>query len=151
MRTTNGSYRYRASASLGTFQEAKYSHQSMGYLDPGALAFLLAAQVVVRDVDARSIKRIRERLEPRPADVFAAAIRLLAEDRIGLIDRLALPDPTTWPAPAPLAKYVERLDDDSIAEQYDDRPLRNAVAAKVHNRGRSTFRVRAGHSRRGAG
>jgi hypothetical protein len=68
------------------------------------MSFLLAAQVVVRDLPAGERRRLAGMLEPNQAAYFKAACAAL--DRDTLVGRLGLPPREEWPpvvAPAPQA------------------------------------------------
>lgn len=101
--TTNASYRYRAEGeTMGGGTHTRWSHEGVGYLSSKAMSFLLAVQVVVRDLPAGERRRLGSLLETNQAAYFKAACDSLERDT--LIERLGLPPPAQWPpvtAPAP--------------------------------------------------
>jgi hypothetical protein len=81
--TTNASYRYRASGEMrGAYTRTEWSHQSLGYLPPEAMSFLLACQVVARGLPASEARRIAALLEINQAAYFRAAYKTLDRDEL---------------------------------------------------------------------
>jgi hypothetical protein len=135
--TTNVSYRYRASGGMqGSYTRTEWSHESIGYLAPEAMSFLLACQVVARDLPAAEARRIASLLETNQAAYFREAWNAL--DRDELRERLKLPPPGTWPAvrePRPQAF------DTSGDPPPPDLEARAVAAIRGRNEGLPVFRV----------
>ncbi len=108
--TLNATQRHRSGA-------RGWSTAHAGYLSPQAMAFLLAAQVVVRGEDP---KRIARHLAANQAACFRAACEELRGDgRDALIARLGLPMPSLWPRPRALPAVEDEDDDDDEADELD--------------------------------
>jgi hypothetical protein len=104
--TTNGSYRYRASS--GADLSSRSSHQQLGYLPPESMAFLLAAQVVARRMDAGGRSHVARLLEPNQRASFRAACEVHDEAGMGLPLELGLPG-DGWLTPEPRRSWWRRL------------------------------------------
>jgi hypothetical protein len=70
-----------------------------GYLRPGQLAFLLAAQLVARHPGDELLERVRGSLSANHANALEAARELLQRERTQLVATLGLPAEAQWPAP----------------------------------------------------
>lgn len=70
----------------------QYSHESYGYLSPGALVWLLAAQLAARR-DAALVARVEDRLERNQRADLREALELLNRNLPALDARLRLPSP----------------------------------------------------------
>ena len=143
--TANAAYRYRAGGDFdGQNATTWWTHQSLGYLSPQSLAFLLAAQVVARGASAFERRKIAGHLETTQAASFKAACAAL--DRDALRARLALPPPESWPKP--IAEPVSLPERESLPVPASVTGLPNPPPARLANAGQSVFRVirtRAGH------
>jgi len=91
-----GAYRFQQSGHhRGLMQYTSWRHDGYGGLSPEAASYLLAVQLVVRDVDEERLRRIVATLpEERRREVQAEMPNL---DREVLISRLGLPPPAAWP------------------------------------------------------
>ena len=135
--TTNAAYRYRASGEMqGAYTRTQWSHESVGYLPPEAMSFLLACQVVARDLPAAEARRIGGLLETNQAAYFLEAWNAL--DRDELRERLKLPPPGTWPVVAdPRPQPFDTSDDPPPPD-----PVALALSASGgRNEGLPVFRV----------
>ena len=149
--TTNASSRMRTKGELlGTTVRHEWSHTSLGYLPPESMAFLLAAQAVVRRATWSERRRLGALLEPNQAASFAAACKRLQRDEPNLLRRLGIAtDRRPLPPPVPAEPALE-LPDVPRREVRATSP----AAAGTCNRGKPVFRVpRASvvHSRRAVG
>ncbi|HLK90683.1 MAG TPA: hypothetical protein VKZ18_12350 [Polyangia bacterium] len=142
--TTNASYRYRAGGGMqGAYTRTQWSHESLGYLPPEAMSFLLACQVVARDLPAAESRRIAGLLETNQAAYFRAACKAL--DRDELRQRLKLPPPGTWPVVA--APHPQPFD--TSGDPPAPEPGAVEIAAnRGRNAGLPVFRV--GHTKQAA-
>lgn len=102
------SFRFKTGHYDGSGRRLLFERQALGYLRPGQLALLLAAQLVVRN-RAPELEQVLESLSPNQADVLARAHAELMAEREHLIQRLKLPAPATWPAPRELSEIVRPL------------------------------------------
>jgi hypothetical protein len=137
--TTNNAYRYRASGGPeGSMTMTTWSHSRAGYLPPQAMAFLLAATMLARRLDAGALARIARLLETNQKAFFKAAIKALDADQLAA--RLALPDPATWPAPLASAAPRPLTADDDETDSVEIAPAEES-AQRDFNRGQPVFRV----------
>jgi hypothetical protein len=135
--TTNASYRYRASGELRAgATRTEWSHQSVGYLPPESMSFLLACQAVARGLPAGEVRRIAGLLEANQAGSFKAACKML--ERSELLARLKLPLPADWPA-VPAARPVPF--DTTHDPPPPDPALHQVVASGAQHQGLAVFRV----------
>jgi hypothetical protein len=145
MLTTNASYRYRAEGEIqGSYTRMRWSHHGVGYLSPQAMSFLLAVQVVVRDLPAGERRRLAALLETNQATYFKAACASL--ERATLIERLGLPPPAEWPAPVGAAPQAF----DTSSDPPLALPSREEVLDEIRTRfqGMPVFRVGASQAGR---
>jgi hypothetical protein len=105
----NAAARHRSWNPGGQVTAGAYSFQSLGYLSPQALAFLLAAQLRVRGA---SIGAIRGDLETNQASYLARADAWLAKHAPDLAERLGVPEPTQWPDGPDLEDLLAPIDDE---------------------------------------
>jgi hypothetical protein len=143
--TTNASYTYRATSRReGNWVSSELSEGRMGYLEPNEMAFLLAAQCVLRELPGDELgqlerKAVERSLSTTQLEMFRAAVRSLGQQPHDLRTELGIPDPADWPVPAvlPEVRPLEPLDDEDTA-----RPLRSVGVERDRNRGEQVFRVR---------
>jgi hypothetical protein len=95
--TLESSFSFKTGHYSHTGERLAYERQSRGYLSPGQLAFLLAAQLVVRSEREDLLKRVLASLSANQADAVAAAFRELAADKLALLEALRLPPVSAWP------------------------------------------------------
>jgi hypothetical protein len=91
--TVNASYRYRATSDSDL--SSRSSHQQLGYLSPQEMSFLLAVQIVARDLSKTERKVIISFLEPNQRAYVKEAIRHLEKQREQLLQELKLPTQKT--------------------------------------------------------
>ena len=136
--TTNATLKHR---SRGEFDGENfwrtYSQQSVGYLPPQAMTFLLALQAVARNLEASDLRHVAGLLETNQGAWFSKACKWILKEIPDLQARLGLPDPTTWPEPDELAPLLGPL---AHADQVVRAPARRSEAG-TNNRGRPVFRV----------
>jgi hypothetical protein len=117
----------------------------LGYLSPVALAFLLAVQATVRGAPKKDVKEIAGHLPTNQRAAFEKSLDELRGQRSFLLDRLAIPDPKTWPA----ARTTPVLVDLGIDEDDDASPDSEEYAEEEHDGGdRYVFRMVADASGR---
>lgn len=134
----NSSVMYRTGHYGSTGDRLLYERTERGYLPPGHLATLLAAQLVVRaDNDARSA--VLAELASNHAMLVKTAIQDLEPEEVRL--RLALPDSTTWPRIPPLEDAVRDLDPIDASELI--------VVAESRERDEAPSASKLRHSRAG--
>jgi hypothetical protein len=124
--TVNETWRFQTRSESGARR-----HPALGYLSPGSMAFLLAAQVIAQGARGGARRRVARLLETNQAQAFGAACRLLARDAPALRRRLGLPAdvrPLERRAPAPIPRPRE-----AALEPREGGP---------DNSGRTVFRVR---------
>jgi hypothetical protein len=116
-----------------------------GYLAPSDLAFLLAAQCAVRELEPSELKRVRRELTADHREPFVRAYERLARDPAALRQRLGLPDPEDWPAAPSLVECTRPLSDpiefDPAAVSAEYEPSAEAQGLAESSDG-VTFRVR---------
>jgi hypothetical protein len=135
--TTNGSYRYRQGGELmGAYTRTEWSHQSLGYLTPQAMSFLLAVQAVARGSSPGECRRIAGMLEANQASYFKTACKGL--DRAALLEQMKLPPPSEWPP----AAVPRPLPFDTTGDPPPPDPIKQEVVAlRGRNEGLAVFRV----------
>ena len=102
--TANNTLRNRSSGEVrGHVAVYRVSSESLGYLSPAAMSFLLALQVHARDYDGRQVRAIARQLEPNQRASFHKALRTIRRERAAIDRMLGLPRRGLWPPPAPLA------------------------------------------------
>ena len=149
--TTNASYQYRSSGELdGLYAVTRWSHQSLGYLPPGAMSFILAAQATARGLSSGEQRRIASLLESNQAADFRSAVKQLARTREELMRRLAIPAREEWPPPHRLADLLRPIENVPHAYDLAEAPLRLDPDPRKVNLGRKIFRVRGTRASNGA-
>lgn len=93
-----GAHVYRAEGEMtGYVAVTRWVHRCLGALAPDEACFLLAAQLVARDVEAERLARYRAHLGPNEARWLDGFVTELSGDRDALLDALGLPPPDGWP------------------------------------------------------
>jgi hypothetical protein len=89
---TNAADRFRQSAwVIGNVQHTERSLRQAGYLPVEHMCFLLAAQIVARDLPPRRIKDLTKLLEINQAEYLSRGVGHLAKRRTELLTALGLP------------------------------------------------------------
>jgi hypothetical protein len=97
--TLNNTERYRTkAAATGMVAGSSWSMARAGYLPMEAMAYLLAAQVRVREIGPKARRRIMDALAANQRACFEAAYEELGSDVAALCARLGLPPREVWPA-----------------------------------------------------
>jgi hypothetical protein len=96
-----------------------YERHSLGYLSPGELALLLAAQLVVRD-DATEQREVRSELLPNHAALIAQGLREFSA--ADLRRRFAIPEPTAWPPRLGIAALPSLPDEEPSEPAHEAEP-----------------------------
>jgi len=92
--TTNNAYRFRKTGEMrGGVIRTSWSTTHTGYLSPQAMAFLLAAQAVIRGLTKQEVKNVASLLETNQAAFFRASHTELARS----VDALGIPPREVWP------------------------------------------------------
>lgn len=113
-----------------------YETHSLGYLAPSEFALLLGAQLAVR-ADRAEQQSVCEELSANHAALVRDALRRFAGEAAPLRERLAVPEPASWPArddARQLAPLHETDDEDSEPEL--------AARAPEHLQDEIVFRVK---------
>jgi hypothetical protein len=143
--TLQSSYRFRTGHYGDSGQPLLYERQTLGYLRPGQLALLLAAQLVVRAQGKQELARALDALAPNHAAALERAHRELARDRARLIELLGLPPEDEWPEPASLASLVGPLQPATV--RVSDHVALERQWARER---KVAFRVRGDRAKQGA-
>jgi hypothetical protein len=136
--TLNGAYRYRTRRLVAGHE---WKQSTLGYLGAGDLALLFAAQIVARGIGPAEVKKLADQMEVTQGALFRQAVSELEGDREGLVDRLGLPAPDTWPPVKELAPFLKPLDL-GRDEHYEDTPPKEVTPRDIRNDGNVVFRVR---------
>ncbi|MBV1859410.1 MAG: hypothetical protein KUG77_13440, partial [Nannocystaceae bacterium] len=134
--TTNATSRHR---SAGNFNLHQWSHQSLGYLPPQAMSYLLALWARVRDCSNRKITSV---LESNQAGSFSAASKRIAARLEPTIEQLGLPSREDWPEPYVVEDLAVAIPDDLAAEEAQHRERLERLPEPRMNDGHPVFRVR---------
>ncbi len=139
--TVDASMRF-SSGAQGGFRASR-SQFRLGALSPQAVAYLLAAQALLRGLDAKQRRKLSSKLQPNQAEFFRQAVKQL--ETVDLFERLELPPEETWPDPPGMAWYRQDLDDPAVAEpeanDEDDDLERDHESIRGKNQGKPVFRV----------
>jgi len=112
----------------------------VGAVDPRAQSFALAIVLAVRGVDARTRKRIAGVVGDNNAAFIAATDAWLRTLAPPLLERLGVPDRTTWSDPPAVSQLAASLpDDDPAVSQELRRDEEKGVVGM--NAGKPVFRV----------
>lgn len=136
--TTDAAHRHVSKAD-GSFR-SKGRVARLGVTPPQVMAFALAAQARARGLERAGLRRIAGLLRPNQAAFFRRALEVIDEDEI--LDRLGLPDPESWAAPASIRSLIPTLADD--ASEDVEAPEAAVVADRGvigMNAGKPVFRV----------
>ena len=130
----NGSDQFDARGELiGTMVRTHFHVQRLGYLSPVSLAYLLAVQVVVRELSPKARRRFASYLRANQRASFEAALEELRDKAAFLRDRLRMPDRSTWPEPRtePITIVLEDEEPPSAPEPVSAKTRRNRGAWSV--------------------
>ncbi len=117
--TTNITSRHRSAALDGSSLVGhEWSHSSLGYLSPQAMAYSLALQTVVRSYGDTSTGETEKFLEPNQRKMYRAAKRAHSNADL-LLERLDLPAPSTWPPLPDLVHLTEAIDDADLEAEFE--------------------------------
>lgn len=136
--TTNATLKHRSHGGFDgqNFYNA-YSRQSVGYLPPQAMAFLLALQACARNLAPADLRYVAGLLETNQGAWFNKACRWISKEVPDLQARLGLPDPSTWPEAEDVAPMLGPL----AHADPTERPAPVRAVKRSPNRGRPVFRV----------
>lgn len=134
--TTNATSRHR---SVGNFNVHQWSHQSLGYLPPQAMSYLLALWARVRDCRNRRITSV---LESNQAGYFAAASKRIGGTLKSTLLQLGLPAREDWPEPHTVEGLAIPLPDHLEVEETEYREQLGRSPVPLMNDGHPVFRVR---------
>lgn len=124
----------------------------LGVLPPRTLAFVLAAQVHVRELDEATRRRLGRELGGNTEAFFAAALAWHASQTPAIRERLAIPPRSAWGDPPSLSMLTAPLADDDAPDAEDE-----SAAESRHdtdrgvlgmNAGKPVFRVERSKARR---
>ena len=136
----NASHQYRKWNFLSGNELYIGQYQSQaGYLPPQAHSFLLASQLVARDLDARSCRAIYRQLEVNQAAFVKAAVTLFKEQPINAAHVLKLPPHEDWPPARALEEILGTL---KPYVPMDDEAHEQVLEGTPWNAGRPVFRLR---------
>lgn len=113
----------------------------LGVLDPQSVAFLLAAQLEARQLDAKARRAVLRGLGPNPVAFVRAAQPGLAQLEPSLAERLGLPPREQWPPPPAMSELVAPLHDEDEPESEPEERKDEDRGIKGMNEGRPVFRV----------
>ncbi len=92
-------------------QRMAYERTALGYLAPEEFAFLLAAQVAVRESPPSVRRALEKALSPNQARLFEMGCKELRGDEAELLRRdLRIPLRAQWPTPVDTADFIRRGD-----------------------------------------
>lgn len=107
--TLETSFTFRSGHYGASGQRLLYERNMRGYLLPGQLAFLLAAQLASRNARKNELKSTVSALSPNQADAVQRAFLLFQEEPDALGHSLRLPPLAEWPAPITLEDSLREL------------------------------------------
>lgn len=113
---------------VGYYVTYTWSNQRVGYLTPQAFAYLLALQIVARDLRSGERSRLLKHLEPNQAAFTRTALDSLRSSSRSVPDLLKLPSKETWPPPVPLTDILKQLPGWKMSDE--GRPVRKIVKAR---------------------
>jgi len=129
----------------GGYAVGQWQQVRVGGLPPKLAAFLLAAQLAVRDCDADELKTILAPLSDDHRVVVVAEVQTHRKDKERLVQRLGVPPSEQWPEPSPVD--TQPLTDDSQGDgEVRERDDAYQDAQRQPNRGAIVFRVRRTHT-----
>ncbi len=134
--TLESSYQFKTGHHDADGKKLLYERRGGGYLRPGQLAFLLAAQLVARGKDRKLLKSLSSTLSPNQFAAVTAAWERLAEEPLALSQTLGLPGAQEWPKPRSLEQALAPLPEARV--QLFDAPTEQREQQK---RERVAFRV----------
>lgn len=142
--TLQSSYRFSTGGYSESGQRLAYEWQTLGYLRPGQLAFLLAAQLVIRKRGDEELARVVAALGHNHADALERAHEKLFRDRLNLLELLQLPPEADWPEPEALATLLKPLEPATV--RVSDHA---AVEQEWVKERKVAFRVRGDRAKQG--
>jgi hypothetical protein len=144
--TLESSFQFKTGHYSSTGQQLLYERQTRGYLLPGQLAFLLAAQLSARSCGKAAVAKVLSALSANHAQAVRSAYEQFSQDSLPLREALRLPAREVWPAPADIAQSAVPLAPTEV--QVHDAP--NARKAQWQSE-RIAFRVAGNRSLVGLG
>lgn len=142
--TLESSFQFKTGHYDASGQQLLYERQSRGYLRPGQLAFLLAAQLVARGANEDLLPAALGSLSVNQAAALREAVKQLGHDAPALRNKLGLPPVETWPAPRKLEAALSPLPATSVV--IHDRPKAHRAQARADRFG---FRIAGNRLSRG--
>jgi len=130
----NSSYRYRTGVATSGGDVAAFSVARRGYLTPGQIAWILAAQVHSRG-EASEARRIAGALSPNQRELFEQALEEMKKDPLAL-GALEIPARSDWPPPRERLIVPLAADDGGIEELPPNRE-RPVVHGRLETRSRA--------------
>jgi hypothetical protein len=134
--TLASSFQFKTGHYSHTGERLAYERQARGYLTPGQLAFLLAAQLVVRRDRENLLKQVRASLPLNHAHAVQTAYEQLASNDLELFEALRLPPISAWPPVHQLELVLSELPPVSVVLNDDAKP-----ASRAERRETIAFRV----------
>lgn len=143
--TTNASSRHRSAGGIGVHS---WSHQSLGYLPPQALSFLLAVQACARGLADEQQRALGRLLEANQRGFFEHACRCVEREHPDLAARLGVSAAATWPEGPDLRHLCAPLGEDEVDAVSAEAPV---LVRQGVNLGRPVFRIERRRTARYAG
>lgn len=143
--TTNASSRHRSAGGIGVHS---WSHQSLGYLPPQALSFLLAVQARARGLADEQQRALGRLLEANQRGFFEHACRCVERELPDLATRLGVSASATWPEGPDLRHLCAPLGEDEGDALPAEAPV---LVHRGVNFGRPVFRIERRRTLRYAG
>jgi len=136
----NNSDRYRTSGWIeGNLSYQAWSTQKVGYLTPQAFAYLLALQMVARDLSFGKRHRLLKHMEANQASFVRSAVRSVQEWSHELPRRLNLPPHGLGDSPVPVEAILQPLPE--LREPPEEAASVDEVPTR-YNAGRPVFRLK---------
>lgn len=144
--TLESSFQFKTGHYSSTGQQLLYERQTRGYLLPGQLAFLLAAQLSARSCGKATVAKVLSALSANHAQAVRSAYEQFSRDPLPLTAALGLPPREQWPLPEDIAESAVPLAPTEV--HVHDAP--NARKAQSQSE-RIAFRVAGNRSLVGLG
>ncbi|HEY2289209.1 MAG TPA: hypothetical protein VGM86_00785, partial [Thermoanaerobaculia bacterium] len=147
--TANASDRYERTFYLqGNLAVTKTRFTQAGYLSPQAMSFLLAVQVMARNLPPARRKALARQLETNQAEYLARGLRHLESRRSEVLSRLGLPGDVAALGEPDLERFTRPLDggEKKVAVLHEP-DLFAKDDQKPNNAGRTVFALREGIGR----
>jgi hypothetical protein len=129
--TLESSYQFKTGHYSVEGQRLLYERQARGYLLPGQLAYLLAAQIVARGAREDLLEATLSSLSDNHRDAVKRAVLELRADEAGLLHSLALPAIGDWPAPRRLEDALAPLANTAVVIRDRAKSSRDATNQKI--------------------